>query len=198
MVGVPPSASVADALHTNMVPTVAVSGTMLTAAGPELPPLAPLRRLEAFERCTQDRSIYQLPKGSVHLSAPPVGLDVDEAELARLRAARRAKAYASRHRGRLLRAQEGGNGNKGFLIPQSARLRESQARARRFRLKRKIEHEKTEAIEAMRKKAQLASKYRGEPNADARSATGGLSLAALRRPECGLCHACGRRRDAGG
>ena len=146
-------------------------------------PLPPLRRLEAFERSTKDRPIYQLPEGSVDLSAPPAGLDVDTAELARLRAARRAKAYASRHRGKLLRAREGGNGNKGFLIPQSARLRESQARARRFQQTRKIKQEKTEAIEAMRKKARLASKFQGEPNADARSTTGGLPLAALRRPE---------------
>ena len=48
-------------------------------------PLPPLRRLEAFERSTRDRPLYQLPVGSVDLSAPPSGLEVDTADLARLR-----------------------------------------------------------------------------------------------------------------
>ena len=142
----------------------------------------PLRTgLKAYEFATRD-PLYQLPVGSVHLSAPPV-LNLDKNELAQLRAARRAQQYAARNRGKLLRIKEGGNGKKGFLIPQSARLKEHKSRERREQMSRRIKEEKREAIEAMREKAKLASRFAGELNEDALSATGGLSLDALRRPQ---------------
>ena len=115
-------------------------GVAMPVARPTLPPL---RRLGDFERGTRG-PIFQLPEGSVDLSSPPVGLEKDFSDLSGLRAIRRAKAHASRNRGKLLRAQEGGNGSKGYLIPQSARLRGYKARARRFEESRRIKQEKRE------------------------------------------------------
>ena len=122
---------------------------------------------------------FQLPPGAILLDAPPVrGLDF--AALV-ARAARRARRqFARAHRGKLLIAKEGGNGAKGYLIPQNGRVKGQIDQERITYRTRAIRATKRDAVRAAREKARMASKYDGEPNADALSAHGGLDKEALR------------------